>query len=222
MQLPRPQQTSEKTEQSAASSQLRRSERPVTVAPQDIVYFHCQKKGHKSYQCPLQQVKKVQMALAEPRVLKDNELIGSVGQYVLPIASDSGADVTVVPEECVLAQNFTGNTCDVASFNRKISTGKTCNGVVNIGGKRFTMKAIAQPGSDLGWSVCLSLPYCDKEDRESITDLMDQKFAYTESAKEQVTSTAAEETGQASQMVSDTTEAEIHTLVETQPERVVD
>ena len=220
--MPRPQQTPVKIEQPAASPQHRKSERPVTVAPQDIVCFHCQKKGHKSYQCPLMQVKKVQITLAEPRVLKDNELIGSVGQYMLPITCDSGADVTVVPEECVLAQEFTGDTCEVASFNRKISTGKTCKVVVSIGGRRFSRKAIAQPGADLGWSVCLSLPYRDKQDREFIADLMDQKFAHIESAKEQMTSTEAEEMEPASQMVSDTTEAETHTLVETQPERVVD
>ena len=144
-----------KTEQGANNTST--SDKPVINNRYEVTCFHCQKKGHKSYQCPLRQVKRVQTTLPEPRTLKDNALMGTIGQYVLPITCDSGADVTIVPEECVQEQDFTGGTCEVASFNRRISTGRTCNVVISVGGRRFLRKAVAQPGDDLGWSVCLSL-----------------------------------------------------------------
>ena len=128
----------------------------------EITCFNCQNKGHKSPQCPLRQVKYVQVGSVEPKVLKDNEMMGNIGQHVLPVTCNSGADITIVPEECVEQAEFTGETCEVASFNRKISLGKTCNVEVMIGGRRFPRRAVAQPGADLGWTVCLSLPYREK------------------------------------------------------------
>ena len=102
--------------------------------------------------------------------------MGCVGKHSLPVTCDSGADVTIVPEECVSDSQHTGGTCEVASFNRKISSGKICDVVVTLAGKDFKRKAVAQPGADLGWTVCLSLPYKDKDDRDFVTALMDQKY----------------------------------------------
>ena len=146
--------------------------------------FYCQKKGHKSPQCLLRQVKCVQVATQQPVTLKDNELMGSIGAHVLPVTCDSGADITTVPEECVQDVYYTGDTCEVASFNRQISSGRTCNIVVTVGGREFRRRAVAQPGKDLGWTTCLSLPYRDKEDREIIAALMDSKFDSPEETRQ--------------------------------------
>ena len=79
---------------------------------------------------------------------------------------------------------FTGDTYEVASFNRKISWGRICNIVVTVGGRKFLRRAVAQPGVDLGWIVCLSLPYRKKEDRDFVTALMDEKFDSPERARQ--------------------------------------
>ena len=76
------------------------------------------------------------------------------------ITCDSGADITVVPEECVDIDQFTGGTCEVDSFNKVRSTGKLCNIVVSIAGRSFYRKAVTQPGKD--------------------SDQMDAKFAMEE------------------------------------------
>ena len=147
------------------------------TAKREITCFNCQQKGHKSPQCPQKQhVKCVQIPAVQPILLKDNELMGSIGAHVLPVTCDSGADVTIVPEECVQEDEFTGETCEVSSFNRIVSSGRTCNVAVMLGGRRFQRRAVAQPGKDLGWTICLSLPYRDKEDREFISGMMDSKF----------------------------------------------
>ena len=150
----------------------------------EVTCFNCQKKGHKSPQSPLRQVKCVQVPTPEPRLLKDNELLGFVGKHSLPITCDSGADVTIVPEQCVADSQYTGGTCEVASFNRKISSGKLCNVTVTLAGRDFQRTAVAQPGADLGWTVCLSLPYKDRDDRNFVMSLMDQKYESPEEARQ--------------------------------------
>ena len=121
-------------------------------------------------------MKCVQVETQQFMLLKDNELMGSIGEHVLPVTCNSGADIIIVPEECVPQKNFTGDTCEVASFNRKISSGKIFNIVVTVGGRQFPRKAVAQPGADLGWTVYLSLPYRVREDRNFVTALMAEKF----------------------------------------------
>ena len=64
--------------------------------------------------------------------LRDNELFGSIGNHRMPITCDSGADITVVPEECVNSDQFIGATCEVYSFNKVRSTGKLCNVTITI------------------------------------------------------------------------------------------
>ena len=82
--------------------------------------FNCQQKGHKSLQCPLRQnqVKLIQIPADKVRPLRSNELFHSVGLHRLPITCDSGADISVVPEECVALDQFTGQVCKIDSFNR--------------------------------------------------------------------------------------------------------
>ena len=81
--------------------------------------------------------------------LRDNELMGSLGPHVLPVTCDAGADITVVPEECVDPKLFTNETCEVSSFNRVTSSGKVCNIVIEIAGRKFPRRAVAQPGESL-------------------------------------------------------------------------
>ena len=172
-----------KQEPATQSNPTHSSDRSTSAPRREITCFNCQKKGHKSPQCPLKLVKCVQVATLQPITLKDNELMGSIGAHVLPVTCDSGADITIVPEECVQEQDFTGDVCEVASFNRAISSGRTCNVVVTVGGRRFQRRAVAQPGKDLGWTTCLSLPYKEKEDREFIAALMDSKFKSAEETR---------------------------------------
>ena len=64
----------------------------------------------------------------------------------MPVTCDTGADITIVPEECVRNDQFTGDTCDVDSFNKVRCTGKKCKVVVTIAGRQFHRDAVTQPG----------------------------------------------------------------------------
>ena len=65
----------------------------------------------------------------------------------MPVTCDTGADITIVPEECVRNDQFTGDTCDVDSFNKVRCMGKKCKVVVTIAaGRQFHRDAVTQPG----------------------------------------------------------------------------
>jgi len=80
----------------------------------DIVCYKCMQKGHKSPECPtrLKSNKRVKLPLDKLVYLNSNELFGKVGAYGMPITCDSGAQISVVPEECV-GKNWKISTLDV-------------------------------------------------------------------------------------------------------------
>ena len=117
-QTPNPQVPTVKTEPSEPAHTAR--------VKKDITCFNCRQKGHKSPQCPLRvtQVKKINIPANKVVPLKKNEVFGAIGNHRLPITCDTGADVTVVPEECVSPNQLTGETCELAAFNKTKSEGK--------------------------------------------------------------------------------------------------
>ena len=156
-----------------ASPQPTQAVRPTK---REVTCFKCQQKGHKSPQCPqrLNEVKKIKIPSDKLISLRHNELFGSVGCHRLPITCKTGADVSVVPEECILPEEFTGETCQVDSFNRITSTGKECDVTITIQGKKFHRRAVTQPGRDLAWTACLSMPYSEWEEILFIAENMNK------------------------------------------------
>ena len=98
----------------------------IKHARKGITCFSCHQKGHKSPQWLQKQthIKRIQIPSNIVIPLRDNELFGSVGVHRLPITCDSGADISVVHEECVSPEQLTGETCEIDSFNRKRTSGK--------------------------------------------------------------------------------------------------
>ena len=104
----------------------------------------------------------------------------ALGKHRLPVTGDSGADISVVPEECVAPDQFVGKTCEIDSFNNVSSSGKLCNVVITINGRQFNTRAVTQPGKNLAWTACLSLPFSNTEDWTFVTDQMQSKFKLKE------------------------------------------
>ena len=110
--------------------------------------------------------------------LKLNDMLGWVEGHALPITCDSGAEITVVPEECIAESQFKGESCMVSTFNNSKAIGKQCNVKIHVGDRVFTRTAVTQPGDDISWSACLSLDLSDDEDTKFLIGqlkLKDQK-----------------------------------------------
>ena len=144
--------------------------------------FSCHQKGHISPNCPTRKnkVKKVTVEESKLESLKHNEVFGSVGPHRMPVTLDTGAEITVVPEEAVDPSQFTGDTCELRSFNNTKSEGRKCVVQVSAGKQTFTKEAVTQPGKSLGWSVCLSLDLSDAKEREFLMEQMTARASMPE------------------------------------------
>ena len=138
-----------------------------------ITCFKCRQQGHISPNCPNRTTQKVKR-------LRSNEAFGAVGPYRMPITCDTGADITVVPEEAVQQHEFTGESCELRSFNNGKSLGKRCIVNISVGEHRFTREAVTQPGQALGWSICLSLNLADSSDKAFLQDQITRRANMTE------------------------------------------
>ena len=159
-----------------------RTEATGRYEKKQIVCFVCHQKGHKSPQCPqkVNKVKRIQIPRNEIVPLKQNELFGSIRGHYLPITCNSGADITVVPEECVKPEQFTGESCTVDTFNKVKAVGKLCNVQVQMEDRIFVRQAVTQPGADLSWTACLSISLSESEEHKFITKMMTRKQSMEE------------------------------------------
>ena len=148
-----------------------------------VTCFYCRQQGHISTTCPKKtaaKVKKVKVREDLVERLRTNEVFGAVGPYRMPVTCDTGADITVVPEEAVEPEEFMGETCELRSFNDGQSVGKRCVMTISAGNHTFTREAVTQPGKALGWSVCLSLNLADSKDRTFLTEQIAERDSLTE------------------------------------------
>ena len=98
--------------------------------------------------------------------LKENEVLGTVEGHILPITFDSGAEISVVPEECVRESQYTGETFTVNAFNSAKAVGRKCNVQVTVGDRVFSRTALMQSGDAISWTAILSFKLSNDEDRE--------------------------------------------------------
>ena len=78
-----------------------------------IVCFLCNEVGHKSPQCPnkkKEKVKKVKIFAHLIETLSKNDVMASIHNHLLPITLDSGAEISIVPQEFVNPSDFTGES----------------------------------------------------------------------------------------------------------------
>ena len=148
----------------------------------DVTCFRCRQQGHISPNCPKKtsKVKRVKVREDQIESLRRNEVFGAVGPHRMLVTCDTGAEVTVVPEEAVEQDQLSGETCELRSFNDGKSTGKRCVVQISVDGVVFTKEAVTQPGESLGWSVCLSLDLTIPSEREFLVQQMTRRAEMTQ------------------------------------------
>ena len=147
----------------------------------DVTCFRCRQKGHISPDCPKRtgRVKRIKIPEEKCVRLRRNEVFGSIGSHRLPITCDTGAEVTVIPEECVEPHQKTGELCELKAFNKAKTTGEWCSVSIKVGEKTFHKRAVTQPGEALGWSACLSLDMADPAEANFLVEKMKERAAMT-------------------------------------------
>jgi len=95
----------------------------------------------------------------------------------MPITCDSGAQISVVPEECVTPDEFTGEVQEIEDFHTGRVTGRVCQIAFTIAGKEFRKKAVTQPGELLRWTPCMAVLLSPRGEMEFILGLIEEKEA---------------------------------------------
>ena len=125
------------------------SEKPVPKRDlSEVTCYTCRQKGHMSPNCPKRANKVKRVKVSEDQIvsLRRNEVFGSVGPHRMPVTCDTGAEITVVPAECVEPHQKTGEKCVLRSFNDAKITGECCTVDITVGDSIFRKKAVTQPG----------------------------------------------------------------------------
>jgi len=119
----------------------------------DVVCFRCSQKGHKSPDCPTRPKtnRRIQCPDGKPLELQEEELFGAIGDCKLSVTVDTGAQISVVPRECVHPNKLTGVTKKVRSFQGLLVEGEACNVDFILGERVFNREAVAVEGRLINW-----------------------------------------------------------------------
>jgi len=99
-----------------------------TRAKPEVVCFRCKGKGHKSPDCPTRPKgnRRVQIPDREKLILQSEEMFGSVNNCGMSVTIDTGAQISVVPVECVEPSQMVGRKQRVRSFQGSLVEGEAC------------------------------------------------------------------------------------------------
>ena len=110
-------------------------------------------------------MKHLQIPVDYVKALRDNEIMDHISGILVPVTIDSGAQLTVVPEELVKPIEFTSETTAYKDIVEGQYVGQLASIVLQIGGQEYPRKAVVVPGLDISWTVGMSVPLKNKEER---------------------------------------------------------
>jgi len=96
--------------------------------------------------------------------LASEEVFGYIGKWGMSITIDTGAQVSIVPIECIEAKQLLGTKQKVRSFQGEMVEGELCNVEFTIGDKILQREAVAIKGELINWTPCLRVPLSPRED----------------------------------------------------------
>jgi len=129
----------------------------------EITCFRCNKKGHKSPNCPSKPKGNRRVQVAREKTIQRDELYGEVNGWGMPITIDSGAQISVVPLECVEPEQFMGRKMMVRGFQGALEEGEACIVSFDFNGRMFEKESVGIAGDKINWTPCFGVSYRELE-----------------------------------------------------------
>jgi len=111
----------------------------------------------------------------EPLRLASEEVFGYIGKWGMSMTVDTGAQVSIVPIECVEPDQLLGTKQKVLSFQGMMVEGERCNVEFSVGGKVFQREAVGVQGESIKWTPCLRVPLKPREDMEYFLRIAEER-----------------------------------------------
>jgi len=119
--------------------------------------------------------RRVQVPERTPLCLESEELFGHIGKWGMGITIDTGAQVSIVPIECVEPSQLVGLKQTVKTFEGTPIEGEACEVQFLLGGRVFNREAVAIAGELLHWTPCFRVPLTPRSDLDFVIDLSEKK-----------------------------------------------
>ena len=165
---------------------------------QTVTCFSCGNKGHYSTECPSKTVAKKdedsvkkqnrkekpakRVQVVEQTILQQeddsgdlNIMIGRVGDKTYPFVLDSGARITVVPEEALHDTAIRNETIRIGDANGGVKTRRLADVLLTLGRRQLTQRVAIAPAESLDGKVLLSLDFTKDEDIAIIDEFRKNK-----------------------------------------------
>jgi len=103
--------------------------------------------------------------------LQEEELFGKVNSCGLSVTIDTGAQISIVPLECVEPDQMMGRKMKVRSFQGAMVEGEACIVNFEFGERTFEREAVAVAGNIINWTPCFQVSFSTGDDLDYLKEL---------------------------------------------------
>jgi len=89
----------------------------------------------------------------------------------MSVTVNTGAQVSIVPIECVEPSQMVGRKMKVRSFQGSLVEGEACIVNFKFGGRVFEREAVAVEGSLINWTPCFQVSFSTEDDLDFLREL---------------------------------------------------
>ena len=135
--------------------------------------YGCGEVGHKKPDCPNKNKKASVVKVGPSRVLRRNEILATVGGISMPVTLDTGAEVSVLPEEADCVLRYTGEKVTLTGVfdNLTSRTAPLAEAELTIGGEVINTIAAMVPSDYINWEGALAFNTDNSNSLNSLTRL---------------------------------------------------
>ena len=135
--------------------------------------YGCGEVGHKKPDCSNKNKKAGVVKVGPSLVLTRNEMLAAVGGISMPVTLDTGADVSVMPEEADCVLRYTGEIVTLTGVFDNLTSRTTplAEAELTIGGEVINTIAAMVPGDYINWEGALAFNTDDSNSLNSLNRL---------------------------------------------------